>query len=123
MAQQQTVSDADALAPRTLDVPRLVDWINGAQPNARLVYFHGRFADDGSKSLNERLHREAERGMIYLVQDKRTEDHWGWDYVAVRSSRPADPRVLVWPTPVEKLAQAAATSPKVVDFEASRRAR
>jgi len=75
-----------------VDLPRLQQWLEQAQPNARLIYFTGETAGHGIEAVNERLHAEERRGMIFLVQQRRGPTQTGFDYVAVRSSRPATAR-------------------------------
>jgi hypothetical protein len=85
MYQQNNQAGA---ARQRFDVARLNAWIEEAQPGARIVYFHGRFAGDGDKAVNAQLLAEEERGMIFLFQDRRSTSEVGHDYVAERSSRP-----------------------------------
>lgn len=68
---------------------QLEQWLAGAQPNSRRVYFTGFCAGDGDEALNRRLQQEQARGMVYLMQGKPRPDGGGRDYIAVRSSRPA----------------------------------
>jgi hypothetical protein len=70
-----------------IDAVKLYDWLPRAQPNARLIYHHGFHLGGVDQELAEMLRFEAERGMLYLVQDKRAADARGHDYVAIRSSR------------------------------------
>lgn len=73
-----------------LTVAKLEAWLAQAQPGARICYYRGCFAGEGNPILNDRLQTEAARGMLYLVQRRRP---WavggGFDYLAIRSSRPA----------------------------------
>lgn len=88
MTEQQKQTGGGA--PRVLDASRLLAvWIETAQPNARFVYHHGHFAGEAQPELIERLQAEEVRGMLFLVQDFRTRDALGHDYIAIRSSRPA----------------------------------
>lgn len=85
-------TDIAASARKPLDGAMLDAWIVDAQPGARLVYYTGTFAGEGSPRLNGMLLAEEARGMLYLVQQRRRgtgPGGSGFDYIAIRSSRPA----------------------------------
>lgn len=75
------------VATPAIDAVMLYAWLPRAKPNARLVYHHGFHLGGIDQALAEMLRFEAERGMLFLVQDKRGADARGHDYVAIRSSR------------------------------------
>jgi hypothetical protein len=85
MEQQHIPAGASGGKP--LDAARLDAWVAAAQPRARLLYHVGYHAGDAGHALLERLRRHEARGMLYLVQQRR--ERGGFDYLAVRSSRPA----------------------------------
>lgn len=88
MFRNRTVAEVDA-GPTA----RFQDWLDKAQPGARLVYASGWHAAKAAGSvLAEWFAEQAERKMVHLVQ-KRREDGEGFDYIAERSSRtsPAKP--------------------------------
>jgi len=76
----RTVADTDPLE-------RYREWIEKAQPGARLVYGSGwNAAKAAGAALAEWFHAQAERRLIHLLQ-RRREDGQGFDYIAERSSR------------------------------------
>jgi hypothetical protein len=90
-----------ASASGKLDAARLDAWIEDAQPGAQIVYHSGNFAvaaghgdqlDVSLDALRSTLQKEEGRGMLYLVQRKRRGFEArivpGFDYLAIRSSRP-----------------------------------
>lgn len=77
---------------------RVAEWVVSAQPGARMLYHQGLYAGglDGDRGdLNLLLQAYESRGMVYLVQRRRRGtdalDLPGFDYLAVRSSRPKLP--------------------------------
>lgn len=77
---------ADIGARRRITRGRLIEWVQGASPGARLVYGHGHFAGDiASDEVNEELRRLAGQGYLHLMQGRREAD--GRDYIAERSKR------------------------------------
>lgn len=82
------INPSGVSVPGAFDAAKLDAWLEEAQPGARIVYFHGFYAGHGNSGLNERLLAEEGRGMLYLVQDHRAMTDYGYDYVAIRSSRP-----------------------------------
>jgi hypothetical protein len=76
-------------APANLTPARVTQWVDGAQPGARLCYHVGHFGREGAGELRDHLHRQSALGFLYLVQGKRRPDGRGREYLAIRSSRPA----------------------------------
>lgn len=103
----------DAFAGPRLSPGKLADWVHQAQPGARLIYNRGLHAGGEERAINALLQAYEARGMLYLVQRRRCGvealDLPGFDYLAVRSSRPSLPDKEIKPKRIPSVAAQAET--------------